>query len=68
MEMREIHPSINLDRLLEAATDENEEFGFCILCGTQVAGIEPDIRHSPCPDCGEHTVYGVDELIFMAYA
>jgi hypothetical protein len=38
--------------------------GFCILCGCEVEGVEPDARGYPCEACGaETTVYGAEELL-----
>jgi hypothetical protein len=38
--------------------------GFCIACGSEQDGCEPDARHYECEHCGEHEVYGADELLF----
>jgi hypothetical protein len=39
--------------------------GFCVACGAEVLGVEPDARQYACEGCGEETVYGVEELLVM---
>lgn len=60
------HKSITDERIEEAVgrrmmTLDNP--GFCILCGLEVDGVEPDARQYLCDACGEPTVYGADELL-----
>jgi DNA-directed RNA polymerase subunit RPC12/RpoP len=43
-----------------------EEYaGFCIKCGEQADGIEPDAREYRCESCGQNSVYGAGEILFM---
>ena len=37
--------------------------GFCLACGCENDGCEPDARRYPCESCGERQVYGADELL-----
>ena len=37
--------------------------GFCIACGNEAEGCEPDAREYECEACGESQVYGADELL-----
>jgi hypothetical protein len=37
--------------------------GFCIKCGEDAEGVEPDAREYECEHCGEAAVYGADELL-----
>jgi len=39
--------------------------GFCLACGAENSGIEPDARKSRCECCGAQKVYGAEELILM---
>ncbi|MBW4025669.1 MAG: hypothetical protein HIU92_21585 [Proteobacteria bacterium] len=51
-----IHPSITLARVSEAAHRHNvtlEDPGFCIRCGAEAEGVEPDAREYECESCGE---------------
>jgi len=63
-------PIIDPERLLEAAQEQmfgTENSGFCIKCGEERDGCEPDARNYPCDACGENSVYGASELIIMGY-
>lgn len=37
--------------------------GFCVNCGHQQDGCEPDARHYECEECGEKAVFGAAELL-----
>lgn len=62
-----IHPSITLDRI-SAAIASQDNLGFCIACGSEAIGIEPDARHYDCDSCDAASVYGAEELIFYIQA
>ena len=62
-----LHPTITFVRIKEACerrmtTLDNP--GFCISCGQEQEGCEPDARRIKCEACGENKVYGADELLF----
>jgi hypothetical protein len=62
---------INVDALMEAAEDcmfGMSNAGFCIACGEESDGCEPDARNYPCDACGKRKVFGAPELILMGYA
>lgn len=42
-------------------TDANP--GFCIACGLQHTGCEPDMRDGECESCGSKAVFGAQELM-----
>ena len=48
--------------VLEAGEDS---MGFCLACGDEAYGVEPDARGYKCESCGQRRVYGAEELIFM---
>jgi hypothetical protein len=52
----------SLEEIQEA--DENQA-GFCLLCGEEKDGCEPDAREYSCDCCGEPAVYGAQELVMM---
>lgn len=61
-----MHPSLTLNRIMEACerrmtTLDNP--GFCIKCGHEADGCEPDARKYKCESCGAKAVYGSDELL-----
>jgi DNA-directed RNA polymerase subunit RPC12/RpoP len=37
--------------------------GFCIECGDEAYGVEPDARGYRCESCGAKAVYGAEELL-----
>lgn len=46
--------------------DLNEEYGgFCLACGEEAYGVEPDARRYECECCGANRVYGLEELLLM---
>jgi len=55
------------NEVLEAA-EEDENTGFCILCGAEAEGVEPDAQCYICEMCGEKSVFGAQELVVMGYA
>ena len=66
--MRKISKKITLDRIVNACerrmtTLDNP--GFCLACGNEQGGCEPDAREYECEACGKSQVYGSDELLLM---
>ena len=39
--------------------------GFCLACGEEQEGCEPDARGYECEVCGAHRVYGAEEILLM---
>lgn len=61
-----IHPSITAERVVEAVEAQMtslENPGFCVKCGEDAEGVEPDARKYECECCGEPGVYGAEELL-----
>ncbi len=58
--------------LLRAAQDtlfDNANPGFCVTCGIELGGIEPDASVYPCESCGDAAgVYGAELLLLMTVA
>lgn len=52
----------SLGALLDAAEGDA---GFCLACGEEQHGIEPDARRAHCEACGANKVYGAEELMLM---
>ena len=42
-----------------------ENVGFCLSCGEEQGGCEPDAGEYKCESCGMPTVYGAGELLIM---
>jgi hypothetical protein len=63
-----IHPSITFARVQSAVSEAMiglENPGFCVKCGADAEGVEPDARGYECESCGERGVYGAEELLLM---
>lgn len=61
-----MHKSITQEKIEDAV--EREMFGldnpgFCIKCGNEQEGCEPDARNYECESCGEREVFGAAELL-----
>ena len=41
--------------------------GFCLSCGHEQDGCEPDMRDGECESCGEMRVWGAEELMFWLF-
>ena len=53
---------ITVEQIL-AAAQADEYIGFCVACGVEHYGVEPDARNYPCWDCGRFKVYGAEDLL-----
>lgn len=63
-----IHKSITAERVMEAVEEAQSTLsnpGFCIACGDEVEGVEPDARRYECEGCGEKAVFGAEELLML---
>ena len=61
-----VHKSITAKKVGEAVqrrmtTLDNP--GFCLVCGHEAEGVEPDAREYECEACGEMAVMGSDDLL-----
>lgn len=61
-----MHESLTLERVMDAA--ERGELsldspGFCLECGEEQEGCEPDMRGGRCACCGAYEVYGAMEIL-----
>lgn len=57
-----IHKSVTLARVCQAI-QEGDSPGFCLACGEEAHGIEPDAEKYECECCGADGVYGAEELL-----
>ena len=55
---------IEADRVIEACASD-DYMGFCLACGAEAYGVEPDARGYVCEECGAHQVYGAEEVLLM---
>lgn len=59
---------INIEQVMDAVERQMTSLdnpGFCIACGCETDGCEPDAQNYECPECGEHKVFGAEILLFM---
>ena len=53
---------IEMERIIEAV-EADDNLGFCVACGEEADGCEPDARQYECESCGARAVYGAEELM-----
>jgi len=61
-----MHKRITIKRVGKAVQREMYALanpGFCVKCGNEQDGCEPDARRYECEACGEKAVYGAAELL-----
>ena len=62
-----VHPSLTPSRVMDGVERyhlDNYNIGFCVACGHEQDGCEPDARKIECEACGEKKVYGAEELMW----
>jgi len=62
---------MKINTSLSLAEDEWREmcdlsYGLCISCGSERECTEPDAEGYDCPGCGENSVVGAEQLLFVA--
>ena len=55
------------DDIMTAVAEDNC-IGFCLTCGAEALGVEPDHCKMRCTDCGNFTVYGADDILIRIIA
>lgn len=66
-----VHPSLTYEKIQDAVELQiisTENLGFCIACGHEQDGCEPDAKEYECDNCGQKKVYGAEELLMMMVA
>ena len=56
--------ALTVGRIMEAV-ESGDCVGFCLGCGADAYGVEPDARKYECEECGAEKVYGAEELLIM---
>jgi hypothetical protein len=59
------HSSLTDEVIMEAIERETtglDNPGFCLICGAEPDGCEPDARNYTCDNCGAEQVFGAEEL------
>lgn len=63
-----VHKSITLGKLMAACERRMRTLdnpGFCVACGHEQDGCEPDARNYTCESCGQPKVFGAEELALV---
>jgi len=63
MKTNEFLEAIGGMEALIGAVDADDCRGFCLLCGSEAYGVEPDARRYMCETCGCAGVYGAEEIL-----
>jgi hypothetical protein len=58
----ELHLDITCEAIAEAV-QEDRNSGWCIICGTEHDGIEPDAENYECENCRAEQVFGIESLL-----
>jgi hypothetical protein len=58
---------VTLSQVMEAIEADDCQ-GFCLACGAEAFGVEPDARRYECESCGEPKVYGAEEILLHMVA
>lgn len=56
---KQYRPQVTMDEAQEGT------LGFCLACGNETSGVEPDARKYTCESCQAPKVYGLEELALM---
>ena len=54
-----------VERAVKASMFGLDNPGFCLACGADAEGVEPDARKYECDSCGAFEVYGAEEVLLM---
>jgi hypothetical protein len=61
-----IHPDVTVAKIVDACERHQTTLdnpGFCIACGVEAEGVDPDARGDECDECDAMQVYGAQELM-----
>ncbi len=47
------------------AIARDDSTGFCVECGAEVGGTEPDREKMRCEACGLYGVFGAENVLFL---
>lgn len=46
-----------------AAIESGDSVGFCVKCGAENYGVEPDAEKYPCEECEKLAVHGAENIL-----
>jgi hypothetical protein len=56
--------NLSIEQLMEAV-QADDNLGYCLACGEEAYGVEPDARRYTCECCDKPQVFGAQELLLM---
>jgi hypothetical protein len=59
---RALPDGLTPDAIIDAA-QQGDGAGFCLDCGAENGGVEPDAEGYPCEICGAHRVAGAEQIL-----
>ena len=65
-----MHESITFERIIDACNRREvalDNPGFCLSCGADADGVEPDASGYECEVCGEFAVAGAEEILISHF-
>ena len=57
-----IHPSLTLELIMHAV-ESDDYVGFCLKCGAEHYGVEPDAVGYSCEECEAPAVSGAEDIL-----
>lgn len=58
-------PSKITAQLIIDAISNDLNNGYCLLCGAEHDGVEPDAHGYQCDECGSHSVTGAEDIMLI---
>ena len=52
---------------LEPAIESDDSMGFCVMCGAEAYGVEPDAHDYRCETCDSRMVFGAEEILVRGW-
>ena len=65
---RPIHSSVTIERVIEAVEEYHASLanpGFCLDCGEDADGCEPDMEDGTCEGCEGNRVHGAEQCLLI---
>lgn len=62
--MSSLPKNLTIEKIMTAVR-RDDMIGFCLACGNEQGGCEPDAQNHVCEDCGKREVYGAEQLLMM---
>jgi hypothetical protein len=60
--------NLDIEQVMEAVKESWSSCsnpGFCMACGAERGGCEPDAENYECWECGENMVFGAEQVLLI---